>query len=140
MRNGKWVNSQCVSAKYNAYVPQPPNRSDALSHQGVAREIAAITGREFNPLQVKPVKPVGNSALTISMEDPEDCPRYIGGIVKNLKVGPSPDWMVERLKAAGQRSINNLVDISNYVLLEMGHPTHIFDYDKLKRTISIVYY
>ena len=115
-----------------------PNRPDALSHQGVARDIAAITGREFNPLQVKPVKPVGNAALTISMEDPADCPRYIGGIVKNLKVGPSPDWMVERLKAVGQRSINNLVDISNYVLLEMGHPTHIFDYDKLDRKEILV--
>tara|TARA_Y100000590_G_scaffold469521_1_gene657502 strand:- start:1389 stop:3767 length:2379 start_codon:yes stop_codon:yes gene_type:complete len=110
-----------------------PNRPDALSHQGIARDIAAIKGRKFNQLQIKTVKPNIDTVLSISIEDPMDCPRYIGGIVKNLKVGPSPDWMVERLKAVGQRSINNLVDISNYILLEMGHPTHIFDYDKLDR-------
>ena len=115
-----------------------PNRPDALSHQGVARDIAAKTGRKFKPIQVKPVKLSGKESLSISMDNPEDCPRYIGGIVKNLKVGPSPDWMVDRLKAAGQRSINNLVDVSNYVMLEMGHPTHIFDYDKLDRKEILV--
>jgi len=115
-----------------------PNRPDALSHQGVARDIAAKMSRKFKPLQVKPVKPAGKESLSISIDNPEDCPRYIGGIVKNLKVGPSPNWMVDRLKAAGQRSINNLVDVSNYVLLEMGHPTHVFDYDKLDRKEILV--
>ena len=94
-----------------------PNRPDAFSHQGVARDIAAATGRGFKPLSIESVRSKGKESLSISMENPEDCPRYIGGIVKNVKVGPSPEWMVERLKAAGQRSINNLVDISNYVLL-----------------------
>ena len=66
------------------------------------------------------------------MENKKDCPRYIGAIVEKIKVGPSPNWLVERLKSIGQRSINNIVDISNYVLMEMGHPTHIFDYDTIK--------
>jgi len=108
-----------------------PNRPDAFSHQGVARDIACATGRTFAPLIVEPVPSDEIQSLSISMENEVDCPRYIGGIVQNVKVGPSPEWIVERLKAAGQRSINNIVDISNYVLLEMGHPTHIFDFDSL---------
>ena len=115
-----------------------PNRPDAFSHQGVARDIAAATHREFKPLVIESVEAKGNKSLSISMENPDDCPRYIGGIVKNVKVGSSPEWMVEKLKASGQRSINNLVDISNYVLLEMGHPTHIFDYDKLNQKEILV--
>ena len=107
-----------------------PNRPDALSHQGVARDIAAKTERNFNHHQINPIKSRNRKTLSIKIENKKDCPRYIGGIVRNLKVGPSPEWMVNRLKAVGQRSINNIVDISNYVLLEMGQPTHIFDYDK----------
>tara|TARA_Y100000590_G_scaffold241253_1_gene271276 strand:+ start:3612 stop:5990 length:2379 start_codon:yes stop_codon:yes gene_type:complete len=110
-----------------------PNRPDALSHQGVARDIATKTGRKFNPIQIKSVKPVDNLTLNISIEDQNDCPRYICAIVDNVNVSSSPEWMVERLKAAGQRSVNNIVDISNYVMLEIGQPTHIFDFDKLKR-------
>ncbi len=109
-----------------------PNRPDAFSHQGVARDIACKTNRDFKQISVEPIAVKGNESINISMEDHQDCPRYIGGIVKNVKVGPSPDWLVERLKASGQRSINNIVDISNYVLMEMGHPTHIFDHDSLK--------
>jgi len=108
-----------------------PNRPDAFSHQGVARDIACATGRIFTPLIVEPAPSDAIQSLTISLENEADCPRYIGGIVKNVQVGTSPEWIVERLKAAGQRSINNIVDISNYVLLEMGHPTHIFDFDSL---------
>jgi len=115
-----------------------PNRPDAFSHQGVARDIAAATSREFKALAIESIQSKGNESLFISMENPDDCPRYIAGIVKNVKVGSSPEWMVEKLKAAGQRSINNLVDISNYVLLEMGHPTHIFDYDKLNQKEILV--
>jgi len=109
-----------------------PNRPDAFSHQGVARDIATAMNRTFNPIVASTIQPTDTHDLPISMENPDDCPRYIGGIVKNVKIGPSPDWLVTRLKSAGQRSINNLVDISNFVLLEMGHPTHIFDYDKLE--------
>ena len=109
-----------------------PNRPDAFSHQGVARDIACKTNRDFKQISVEPIPVKGKESIDISMEDHQDCPRYIGGIVKNVQVGPSPDWLVERLKAGGQRSINNIVDISNYVLMEMGHPTHIFDHDSLK--------
>ena len=108
-----------------------PNRPDAFSHQGVARDLACLTNRKFSPVIVEPIKVKGNESLKIAMESSDDCPRYIGGIIKGVSIGPSPDWLVDRLRSVGQRSINNIVDISNFVLMEMGHPTHIFDYDKL---------
>ena len=108
-----------------------PNRPDAFSHQGVARDLACITDRKFSPVFTEPRKVKGNESMKITMESSEDCPRYIGGIIKGVSIGPSPDWLVDRLRSVGQRSINNIVDISNFVLMEMGHPTHIFDYDKL---------
>ena len=108
-----------------------PNRPDAFSHQGVARDLACITDRKFSPVFTEPREVKGNESLKITMESSEDCPRYIGGIIKGVSIGPSPDWLVDRLRSVGQRSINNIVDISNFVLMEMGHPTHIFDYDKL---------
>ena len=108
-----------------------PNRPDAFSHQGVARDLACITDRKFSPVFTEPRKVKGNESMRITMESSEDCPRYIGGIIKGVSIGPSPDWLVDRLRSVGQRSINNIVDISNFVLMEMGHPTHIFDYDKL---------
>lgn len=111
-----------------------PNRPDCLSHLGVAREIAVKTGRTLRPPSIRARTRKVNKLkdkLSIRIEDPQGCPRYVAGIVENIQVGPSPEWMVRRLEAAGQRSINNIVDISNYVLLEMGHPTHLFDLDKL---------
>ena len=108
-----------------------PNRPDAFSHQGVARDLACVTNRKFSPVIAEPIKVQGNESLKISMESSDDCSRYIGGIIKGVSIGPSPDWLVDRLRSVGQRSINNIVDISNFVLMEMGHPTHIFDYDKL---------
>ena len=109
-----------------------PNRPDALSHIGIAREIAIKTGRRLHKLEVNSdLKPNTQSeTVQVEIDDPDGCPRYIAGIVKNVKVGPSPRWMADALKCAGMRPINNLVDISNYVLLEMGHPTHIFDFEK----------
>ncbi|MCH7613319.1 MAG: phenylalanine--tRNA ligase subunit beta [Candidatus Marinimicrobia bacterium] len=118
-----------------------PNRPDCMSHFGVARDIAAKTGRHINQIVYKEKEFKSNNVekmLTIHIDDPDSCPRYVAGIVKNIHVGPSPDWMKAALESAGKRSINNIVDISNYVLLEMGHPTHIFDYDKIpSKTISI---
>jgi len=108
-----------------------PNRPDCLSHYGIAREIALKTGRELKKPLIKIGDEISNTTseyVAINITDPQACPRYIAGIVKNIKIGPSPKWMIERLEAVGQRSINNVVDISNYVLLELGHPTHIFDY------------
>ena len=118
-----------------------PNRPDGFSHYGVAREIALKTRRKLKKISVKSstVKSKNiHKVASVSIEDPIDCPRYMGAVLNNVTVGPSPEWMVDRLKAAGQRSINNLVDISNYVLLEMGHPTHIFDYDLIpSNTIGV---
>ena len=118
-----------------------PNRPDAMSHFGVARDIAAKTGRKLNQIVYKEKNYETNDVekiLTVNIEDSDSCPRYVAGVVKNIHVGPSPNWMKAALESAGQRSINNIVDISNYVLLEMGHPTHIFDYDKIaSKTISI---
>ena len=108
-----------------------PNRADAFSHYGVARDIACATERKLQKKEIKNVSSPSSFSLPVFSESIEDCPRYVGGVVKNIKVGPSPDWLVEKLNFAGHRSINNVVDISNYVLLEIGHPTHIFDYEKI---------
>ncbi len=118
-----------------------PNRPDGFSHYGIAREVALKTRRKLKNISVKTLNAKSKDVHTIAkvtIEDATDCPRYMGAVLNNVTVGPSPDWMIERLKAAGQRSINNLVDISNYVLLEMGHPTHIFDFDMIpSNTIAI---
>jgi len=110
-----------------------PNRPDALSHYGIARDYAAKTNKKLKALEGisgnNPEKPTRKVKITI--DDPVGCPRYIAGVVENVTVGPSPKWMIELLESAGQRSINNIVDISNYVLLEMGHPTHIFDFNEI---------
>jgi len=104
-----------------------PNRPDALSHYGIAREIALKTNRKLIYPAPSEVKPKNKEQIKIKISDTDGCPRYIAGIVDNIKVSESPDWLKEFLHAAGQRSINHVVDISNFVLLELGHPTHIFD-------------
>ena len=109
------------------------NRGDALSHLGIARELSAI----FNlPLKRDPLGDDSgegniNDYIKIDIDNNELCPRYGARLVKNVKVGPSPDWMKERLENIGIRSINNIVDITNYIMLDIGHPMHAFDYDKL---------
>ncbi len=110
------------------------NRPDAMSHWGVAREIAAIYGKEFKkiPVELKETGPSVNELVKIEIAAPEACPRYTARVVQDVKIGPSPEWLVQRLEALGLRSINNVVDASNYVLMETGHPLHAFDFDKLK--------
>ncbi|NEQ49078.1 MAG: phenylalanine--tRNA ligase subunit beta [Leptolyngbya sp. SIO3F4] len=118
------------------------NRADALSMVGIAREVAAITGAELKlPIQ-EVIAPTGQKAqVIISLAEPKACPIYIGTILENVKVGPSPIWLKQRLEASGTRSINNVVDITNYVLLEWGQPLHAFDLDRLSQgqetTISV---
>ncbi len=105
------------------------NRPDCQSVLGVAREIAVALKKEFHP-PVPTYKTVGDDIgkyITVTVEAPDLCPRYYGRIVKNLRIGPSPDWMVQCLKSAGMRSINNVVDITNFVMLETGQPMHAFD-------------
>jgi phenylalanyl-tRNA synthetase beta chain len=109
------------------------NRADCLSHVGVGRELAALLGRSFVPVQPKVQesgKRVGD-ATSVSVETPDLCPYYSARVIRNVKVGPSPAWMVKRLEAIGLRSINNVVDVTNYVLMETGQPLHAFDFDKL---------
>ncbi|MBI9019874.1 MAG: phenylalanine--tRNA ligase subunit beta [Verrucomicrobia bacterium] len=106
-----------------------PNRPDCLSLIGVAREVAALYGTDLKlpAIDLKETDEPADSLVQVSVEDGERCPRYTARVLKNAKVGPSPDWMKNRLEACGIRPINNLVDITNYVLLETGHPLHAFD-------------
>ncbi|MBQ3553126.1 MAG: phenylalanine--tRNA ligase subunit beta [Clostridia bacterium] len=105
------------------------NRPDCLSVIGLARETAVTFGRPFS-VKAPEVKGAGDDIsnyIKISVNDTDLCPRYSAKVIKNVKIGPSPKWMVDRLKASGIRSINNIVDITNYVLLEYGQPMHAFD-------------
>ena len=109
------------------------NRVDCYSVVGIAREAAATFRLPFYPPQVKET---GNSEdihdyLKVRVEDTDLCPRYCARVVKNIKLAPSPEWMKRRLAACGIRPINNLVDITNYVMEEYGQPMHAFDYDTL---------
>jgi len=107
------------------------NRPDWLSVLGIAREVAAITHSRLKvPRAMRQAKFV-KASLKIEIEDRKDCPLYIAGIVKNIKVGPAPEWLRKRLELVGCRSVNNIVDITNYVLFELGEPLHAFDLDKL---------
>jgi len=108
------------------------NRADALSMVGVAREVAALTGGSLKIPQPPEViiTPIGNLSLQIS--EPQACPAYIGTTITQVEIAPSPDWLQQRLRAAGVRPINNVVDITNYVLLEWGQPLHAFDLDRLR--------
>jgi len=107
-----------------------PNRPDLNSVVGIAREIAAVTG---NPLRIPELK-IKNSELktedlvAVKIEDAEICPRYTARVIKNVKIGPSPDWLRSTLEKIGIRSINNVVDVTNFVMMEVGQPLHAFDY------------
>lgn len=111
------------------------NRGDCLCHLGLARELAAATGRTLRPpvASVAPARKPGPVASITSVENkiPDLCPRFTARVIQGVKVGPSPKWLVEALESIGQRSINNVVDASNFVLFELGHPSHTFDLDML---------
>lgn len=117
-----------------------PNRPDCLSIVGVAREVAAMCDQ---PLQL-PRPKIEDAGLeieqqtSVTIEDAEFCPRYAARMIKGVKVGSSPDWMVRRLEAVGMRSINNVVDVTNYVMMELGHPLHAFDYKLLNEGRIVV--
>lgn len=114
-----------------------PNRPDCLAIHGVAREVYAITGNPLAELETGPA-PTGNETFAIEVENHELCPRFTARIYRNVKVGPSPLWLKQRLSAAGQRPINNVVDITNYVMLLTGQPMHAFDMDKIRGAKIIV--
>lgn len=116
-----------------------PNRPDCLSMVGMAREVGAMYAiNAKNPLAEMEAAlkedndmPSIDELATVTIEDVDRCPRYTARVIKNVKVGPSPDWLAERVTAAGARSINNVVDVTNYILFLFGQPLHAFDYDKL---------
>ncbi len=117
-----------------------PNRADCLSMVGVAREVSAVLGTSLKlpRIKVRETGEVIDGQVTISINNPELCGRYVGRLLRRVKVGPSPVWMQQRLQAAGIRPISNIVDVTNYVLMELGQPLHAFDFDKLTdRTIIV---
>ena len=111
------------------------NRPDCLGHLGVARELAAALNRplnsDFMPVFLGEAEPAGTEFVKVTIEDPDLCRRYIGAVIRGVEVGPSPEWLQTRLCRAGVRPISNIVDITNYVLLEYGQPLHAFDLAKL---------
>ena len=111
-----------------------PNRPDLLSHIGIAREVAALTSKEF---RLPPPAPIlGDYAGPVSVEAPE-CPLYTLLAISGVKVGPSPEWLKRKLEAVGLRAINNVVDVTNFVMLETGQPLHAFDADKVDGGIRV---
>jgi phenylalanyl-tRNA synthetase beta chain len=109
-----------------------PNRPDCLSIMGIARELSATYGIPFTFPDLNVVSESKELDFNVEILEPDLCQRYAGRIVHNLKVGPSPDWMKKRIEKCGIRSINNVVDVTNYVLLEFGHPLHAFDLSTIK--------
>jgi len=112
------------------------NRPDEMGHLGVARELAAGLDRpmtkDFMPSFTGTANPPGRDLVKVAIDDPDLCSRYIGGVITGVKVARSPDWMQRRLRACGVRPINNIVDVTNYVLLEYAQPLHAFDLAKLE--------
>src|SRR3989338_2540226 len=115
------------------------HRPDCFSHLGIAREIAAYFDLtcsdplpELSRKTVKPASQSRNIAISIAVDAKELCHRYCGIVLTDIKVGPSPEWLAEMLTNVGVRPINNVVDITNYVMIELGQPLHAFDYDKVE--------
>ena len=117
-----------------------PNRPDCACIMGVAREIAAATGQTLKRPTIEMVEegPPIEDLTSVTIIDPEGCPRYAAGVIQSVTLGPSPFWMRYRLHLSGIRSISNLVDVTNYVMMEMGQPLHAFDYDRLKENRIVV--
>jgi len=115
-----------------------PNRADCLSIRGLARDVAASCNAEFTELQIDPVAATVDAKFPIRLESPADCPRYAGRIIRGINPSAqAPLWMTETLRRCGLRSISPTVDVTNYVLLELGQPMHAFDLDKLNDEIVV---
>ncbi len=108
-----------------------PNRADVLSHFGVARELSVVLGRPLKELKLKGQLPSKPAKVDLTVEEAALCPRYLGVSLKNIKVGPSPLWLKNRLESVDVNSVNNVVDIGNFVMMEWGQPLHAFDAKKL---------
>jgi len=117
-----------------------PNRPDGFSHLGVARDLAAILGKgiKIPEVDLKEIEDKSSSVISVQNDDIEGCPRFACRVIKNIKITQSPKWLRQRLESVGLRSINNVVDASNYVLMELGNPIHTFDLDLIKDNKIIV--
>jgi phenylalanyl-tRNA synthetase beta chain len=107
------------------------NRPDLFAVYGIAREVAALFDGELVPLDPTEPERAGDEPVDVQVEDPDGCPRYIGRLFRDVAIGESPVWLRARLRAAGVRSISNVVDVTNYVMLALGSPLHVFDFDTL---------
>src|SRR5881296_4025420 len=144
-------------ADHQIVIDVPASRPDLLCHKGVARELAASLGgvvklpeipsgqavrRSGDATDRPPVRLTGGEGtvdgVRVSLEDAEGCPRYIAAVIRGVRVGPSPAWLVGRLGAVGQRPINNVVDATNYILLELNQPLHAFDLAKLRGPAVVI--
>jgi phenylalanyl-tRNA synthetase beta chain len=116
------------------------NRPDCLSHLGVAREAATIEGKPLRAQEAKihEARTRTSDVTSVEILNPDLCPRYTARVIKGVKIGPSPEWLVKRLEVMGQRSVNNVADITNYVMLELGQPLHAFDLHQLRGERIIV--
>jgi phenylalanyl-tRNA synthetase beta chain len=110
------------------------NRPDCLGHLGIAREVGAIYKLPLKPVLPKPAESTAKAsdAVKVEIQAPDLCGRFTARVIRNVKIQPSPKWLKDRLEASGVASISNVVDVSNYVMLELGHPLHTFDYDKVR--------
>jgi phenylalanyl-tRNA synthetase beta chain len=110
------------------------NRPDCLGHYGIAREVAAIYKLPLKHVSPKPAESTAKAsdAVRVEIQSPELCGRFTARVIRNVKIQPSPKWLRDRLEASGVASISNVVDVSNYVMLELGHALHAFDYDKVR--------
>jgi phenylalanyl-tRNA synthetase beta chain len=116
------------------------NRPDCLSHYGIAREVGAIYKLPLKQVSPKPSESTSKTseAIKVEVRSPELCGRFTARVIRGVKIQPSPAWLKNRLEACGVASINNVVDVSNYVMLELGHPLHTFDYDKIRDHTIVV--
>ncbi len=115
-----------------------PNRGDCLSVAGIAREVAALTSARLRPPSIRRIPAKGKRRPKVKLQAQGDCPRYVGRVIEAIDIGAAtPVWMSERLRRAGVRSINPVVDVTNYVMLELGQPMHAFDLDRLSGEISV---
>ncbi|MBI3145083.1 MAG: phenylalanine--tRNA ligase subunit beta [Pseudogulbenkiania sp.] len=115
-----------------------PNRADCLSIKGLAREVAALTDSDLQPVAIAPVVPAHDQTVPVRIEAPHGCGRYIGRVVMGVNAAaPTPDWMKRRLERSGLRSISAIVDVTHYILLELGQPMHAFDLAKLDGGITV---
>ncbi|UCF06116.1 MAG: phenylalanine--tRNA ligase subunit beta [bacterium] len=133
---GTSLEGRLGTSDYILDIEVTPNRPDLLSHIGVAREIAALYRRPLG--EPERLELAAGSTFDLSVEDGADCPRYTAAFVEDVTIGPSSEWLKNLLTAAGVKPVNNIVDITNFVLMEMGQPLHAFDLDTLRRETIVV--